>query len=92
MMALFNQLAAALGKDSVFMYVANIDLRRDFGEALNERLASCDLMLAIVGRGWVEGKGASGRRRFEERLCAARDRCRTQAQHPGASGDRKSVV
>ena len=54
-MALFNQLAAALGKDSVFMDVANIDLGRDFREALNERLASCDLMLAIVGRGWVDG-------------------------------------
>lgn len=65
-MALFNQLSAALGKDSVFMDVANIDLGRDFREALNERLASCDLMLAIVGRGWVDGKGASGRRRLDE--------------------------
>ncbi|MEQ1685755.1 MAG: toll/interleukin-1 receptor domain-containing protein [Burkholderiaceae bacterium] len=65
-MALFNQLAAALGKDSVFMDVANLDLGRDFREALNERLASCDLMLAIVGRGWVEGKSASGRCRLEE--------------------------
>lgn len=65
-MALFNQLAATLGRDAVFMDVANLDLGRDFREALHERLAACDLMLAIVGRGWVEGKGASGRRRLDD--------------------------
>ena len=64
--ALFNELAATLGKDSVFMDVDSIALGRDFREVLHERLASCDLMLALIGRDWANSKDASGRRRLED--------------------------
>jgi hypothetical protein len=65
-MALFNQLATTIGKDSVFMDVANIALGRDFRQALHDRLASCDLMLALIGRGWVDATNASGHRRLDD--------------------------
>jgi len=64
--ALFNELAATLGKDSVFMDVDGIALGRDFRQVLHERLASCDLMLALIGRDWINSKDASGRRRLED--------------------------
>ena len=63
--ALFNELSTKLGKESVFMDVDNIALGRDFRHVLQEHLAACDLLLVIVGRGWVEAKDGSGRNRLE---------------------------
>jgi TPR repeat protein len=64
--ALFNDLSGRLGGDSVFMDVDNITLGRDFRQAIQERLATCDLLLVIVGKGWVNAKNSSGRRRLED--------------------------
>ncbi len=63
--ALFNELVTMLGKDSVFMDVDNIALGRDFREVLQERLASCDLMLALIGKDWVYGKNSTGQRQID---------------------------
>lgn len=63
--ALFNELVTTLGKDSVFMDVDNIALGRDFRQVLQERLASCDLMLALIGKDWVDGKNSMGQRRLD---------------------------
>jgi hypothetical protein len=64
--ALFNDLVARIGKDLVFMDVDNIALGRDFREVLRENLASCDLMLVLIGKGWVDAKDQSGRRRLDD--------------------------
>ena len=63
--ALFKDLAATLGSHSVFMDVDTIALGRDFREAVRGRLASSDIMLTLIGRGWVEVKDASGRKRLD---------------------------
>jgi hypothetical protein len=63
--ALFQDLVSRLGKDAVFMDVDSIALGRDFREVLQERLASCDLMLVLIGRDWLSGKDDSGRRRLD---------------------------
>src|SRR5262245_42335695 len=64
--ALFNALVARLGESSVFMDVDNIAPGSDFRQVLQERLSSCDLFLALVGRDWVNLKNASGERRLED--------------------------
>jgi hypothetical protein len=64
--ALFNALVGRLGESSVFMDVDNIALGSDFRQVLQERLASCDLLLALIGRDWVNVKNASGERRLED--------------------------
>jgi TIR domain len=64
--ALFNELVEIVGKNSVFMDVDNIALGRDFRQALHERLTSCDLMLVLIGRNWVDAKDESGRLRLED--------------------------
>ena len=64
--ALFKDLAAALGSDSVFMDVDTIALGRDFREIVREHLASSDIMLALVGRDWVGIKDAAGCKRLED--------------------------
>src|SRR4051794_8674606 len=64
--ALFNDLVERLGKSSVFMDVDNIALGRDFRYVLQERLASCDLMLVLIGRNWADAKDELGRPRIED--------------------------
>lgn len=63
--ALFNELTEQLGSDSVFMDVDSIALGRDFRQILQERLGSCDYMLALIGPDWLDIKDASGKRRLE---------------------------
>jgi hypothetical protein len=61
---LFNDLVAQLGKNSVFMDVDSIALGRDFRNVLQETLASCDLMLVLIGRNWADVKDEGGRTRL----------------------------
>lgn len=63
--ALFNDLIERLGKNSVFMDVDSIALRRDFRSALQKTLVSCDLMLVLIGRNWADVKDEDGRTRLE---------------------------
>jgi hypothetical protein len=63
--ALSIQLAELIRKGSVFMDVDSIALGRDFRQILQERLESCDLMLALIGPGWMDVKDASGNRRLD---------------------------
>ena len=62
--ALFNDLAARLGENSVFMDVDSIALGRDFRSVLLETTASCDLMLVLIGRNWTAAKDEEGRVRL----------------------------
>src|SRR5262245_33190491 len=63
--ALSLELVKLLGKDSVFMDVDGIALGRDFRQVLQQRLDSCDVMLVLIGPGWLEAKDGSGTRRLE---------------------------
>jgi hypothetical protein len=59
------ELVKLIGKDSVFMDVDSIALGQDFRHVLHQRLESCDLMLALIGPGWLDAKDAAGNRRLE---------------------------
>jgi hypothetical protein len=63
--ALCNDLSDILGKNSVFMDVDSIALGRDFRDALRERLGSCDLMLVLIGKDWLEARDKAGQRRLD---------------------------
>ena len=63
--ALFDYLANRLGEKSVFMDVDSVALGRDFRTVLQEKTASCDLMLALIGRSWLDVRDESGRTRIE---------------------------
>src|SRR3954470_20682613 len=64
--ALFNMLSTTVGAESVFMDVDAIAVGRDFRQAIRDRLAACDLMLAFIGRDWISAADASGRRRLDD--------------------------
>jgi hypothetical protein len=63
--ALSLELVGLLGKESVFMDVDSIALGRDFRQVLQERLGSCEVMIALIGPGWLNAKDDSGTRRVD---------------------------
>jgi TIR domain len=63
---LYDALAARFGAGSVFMDVASIDPGTDFTEVVAGALASCDVLLALIGRSWLTAADAQGRPRLED--------------------------
>ncbi len=63
---LFDDLAREFGEDAVFMDVAGIAAGRDFRRAIDENVASCGVLLAMIGRSWLTVTDAEGRRRLDE--------------------------
>jgi hypothetical protein len=51
--ALFNDLVAELGHNSVFMGVDGIGAGSDFRSVLHETVTSCEIMLVLIDRNWV---------------------------------------
>jgi hypothetical protein len=63
---IFDRLAPSFSRERVFMDVDNIELGLDFVEVLSDRVASCDALLAIIGRDWLEARDAAGKRRLDD--------------------------
>jgi TIR domain len=63
---LFDDLVARFGEASVFMDVAAIQKGRDFRKAIDESIATCGVLLAVIGTKWVDAKNENGDRRLED--------------------------
>jgi hypothetical protein len=63
---LFDDLTQQFGKDAVFMDVAAIEAGRDFRRAIDEQVASCGVLLAIIGKDWLTASDDSGARRLDD--------------------------
>jgi hypothetical protein len=64
--ALVGDLSNHVGRDNVFIDVDSIAPGRDFRQVLKERLETCDMVLALIGRQWLDAKDQAGRRRLED--------------------------
>ena len=52
---MFDDLVEQFGEHSVFMDVAAIEVGRDFRKAIDERIATCGVLLAVIGAvGWMK--------------------------------------
>jgi len=69
---LFDDLVTEFGEDSVFMDVFGIEPGRDFRRAIDEQVASCGVLLAVIGKSWFDAKDESGRSRLDDGDCARR--------------------
>lgn len=65
---LFDDLTAEFGTDKVFMDVAGIELGRDFRKVIDENVSSCGVLLAMIGKSWIDAKDEDGRRRLDAPL------------------------
>lgn len=63
---LFDDLTLRFGPESVFMDVAAIEPGRDFRRAIDQSVASCSVVLAILGPEWLDSKDAKGGRRLDD--------------------------
>ncbi|MFZ0633711.1 MAG: toll/interleukin-1 receptor domain-containing protein [Acidobacteriaceae bacterium] len=63
---LFDELTTRFSENSVFMDVAAIGPGKDFRKAIDESVATCSVLLALIGQEWLETKDASGRRRLDD--------------------------
>src|SRR5215471_12410912 len=53
---LFDRLGEAFGREQLFMDVDNIAPGLDFVRVLEEQVAQCDLVLAVIGKGWLDAE------------------------------------
>ncbi|MGA9246365.1 MAG: toll/interleukin-1 receptor domain-containing protein [Silvibacterium sp.] len=63
---LFDDLVREFGEQSVFMDVAGIQPGRDFRKVIDESVATCGVLLAIIGTDWADAKNDAGNRRLDD--------------------------
>lgn len=63
---LFDELALHFGAESIFMDVAAIEPGRDFRKAIDQSVAACSVLLALIGREWLDSADATGSRRLDD--------------------------
>jgi hypothetical protein len=63
---LFDDLTSHFSDKSVFMDVAAIEPGRDFRKAIDQSVAACSILLAVIGQEWLGAKDAAGRRRLDD--------------------------
>ena len=59
-----DQLENEFGPDHIFFDVDGIRLGADFVKAINDEVAKCDVLLALIGRNWL-GRNKAGQRLFD---------------------------
>ena len=59
---LFDRLAGHFGRDQIFKDVDSIQLGDDFAAAISDAVASCQVLLALIGDRWLTVTGKAGRR------------------------------
>jgi TIR domain len=63
---LYDDLVRVFGAEAVFMDVSDIHPGKDFRQAIDENVAKCSVLLAIMGREWVTIIDPSGVRRLDQ--------------------------
>lgn len=63
---LFDRLVARFGKRAVFMDVEGIEAGVDFVETIEKAVGGCDVLLAVIGRGWLDSRDSQGKRRLDD--------------------------
>jgi hypothetical protein len=62
---LASDLAEELGRDRVFIDIAAISPGVDFEQRIESALGSCEVVLVLIGNGWLSADDADGNRRLD---------------------------
>ncbi len=60
-----DRLEMAFGDDNIFKDVDDIPPGEDFRAVLRNAIDDCDVMLVVIGRGWLDATDTQGRRRLD---------------------------
>jgi hypothetical protein len=63
---IYDRLVEKYRKDMVFKDVDSIPLGVNFKEYLDGQVSECKILLAIIGNGWLDAKGATGNIRLQD--------------------------
>ena len=63
---LYDQLKTEFGHDHLMIDVDSIPLGANFVKVLGEEVVKCDVLLAIIGPGWLDARDEDGKRRLED--------------------------
>jgi hypothetical protein len=64
---LYDHLSQRFGRDNIFMDVATIKPGQDFFTVIEQSVASCDVLVAVIGKGWLTSSEAGKGRRLDQR-------------------------
>ena len=62
---IYDRLTGHFGEDAVFMDVDTIEAAVDFVEVLQSAEQRCDVLVALIGRRWLDSKDANEKRRLD---------------------------
>ncbi len=62
---LSDRLSNHFPSNQIFMDVDSIDLGEDFAKTIEETVGSCDLLIAVIGKGWLTATDEDGARRLD---------------------------
>ena len=63
---LHEKLEGHFGSENVFFDVDSIPIGRNFVEYLDEQVSRCDVLLAVIGKRWLEAKDENGAYRLQD--------------------------
>lgn len=63
---LADRLRQTYSRDQLFMDVDNIEPGLDFVQVLREKVQACDVLLAVIGRNWLNVRDPQGARRLDD--------------------------
>lgn len=62
---IYDRLEKEFGRDHLFMDVDSIPPGENFSEVLGVEVAKCDVLLAMIGRNWIDVRDERGNRRLD---------------------------
>ncbi|MBE9069308.1 toll/interleukin-1 receptor domain-containing protein [Leptolyngbya cf. ectocarpi LEGE 11479] len=62
----YDKLVEAFGSERIFKDVDNIPYGADFVEYLDQAVARCDVLIALMGRSWLTVTDSHGKRRLDD--------------------------
>jgi len=62
---IYDRLSVHFGEDAIFMDVEAIDGGLDFVKVLEDAVQSCDVVIALIGKQWLNIKNERGERRLD---------------------------
>jgi len=64
---IYDRLDAEFGRQNVFKDVDSIPLGVDFRKRLHDEVSRCDVLLAVIGKDWLEIRDERGNRRIDDK-------------------------
>src|ERR1700747_1320758 len=62
---LADRLSNHFPSNQIFMDVDSVDPGEDFVKTIEETVGFCDVLIAVIGKGWLTSHNQEGQRRFD---------------------------